>query len=61
MSTAGEGERVEAEQARFRELAGSLPGPHWLTRWDPDSGEPYGTVCDCEINEDHNGSGDPFP
>jgi hypothetical protein len=31
---------------------------HWLTRWDPNDGEPYGTVCDCEIGEDHDGNGD---
>lgn len=30
---------------------------HWLTRWDPDDGEPYGTLCHCEIGEDHDGSG----
>jgi hypothetical protein len=32
-------------------------GLHWLTRWDPDDGEPYGTVCDCEIGDDHDGAG----
>ena len=32
---------------------------HWLTRYDPDDGEPYGTVCDCEIGVDHDGNGDP--
>jgi hypothetical protein len=26
---------------------------HWLTRFDPDDGEPYGAVCDCEIGVDH--------
>ena len=35
--------------------------PHWLTQWDPDDGEPYGTVCDCDIDQDHDGNGDPFP
>lgn len=30
---------------------------HWLTRFDPDDGEPYGTVCDCEIGADHYGDG----
>ena len=34
---------------------------HWLTQWDPDDGEPYGTVCDCDIDQDHDGNGDPFP
>ena len=29
---------------------------HWLTRWDPEDGEPYGTLCDCEIRADHNGN-----
>lgn len=43
------------------EVATPLPGPHWLTRWDPDDGEPYGEVCRCEIGEDHDGAGDPFP
>jgi hypothetical protein len=26
---------------------------HWLTRFDPDDGEPYGTVCFCPIGRDH--------
>lgn len=30
---------------------------HWLTRWDPDDGEPYGTVCGCDIGADHDGAG----
>lgn len=30
---------------------------HWLTRYDPEDGEPYGTGCDCQIGEDHNGYG----
>jgi hypothetical protein len=34
---------------------------HWLTRWDPDDGEPYGEVCRCEIGKDHDGAGNPFP
>lgn len=29
---------------------------HWLTRYDPDDGEPYGELCDCAIGEDHNAS-----
>lgn len=37
-----------------------LPGPHWLTRWDPASGEPDPSVCDCEIGEDHDGEGNPM-
>lgn len=32
---------------------------HWLTRYDPDDGEPYGEVCACEIGEDHDGTGEP--
>jgi hypothetical protein len=32
---------------------------HWLTRYDPDDGEPYGTLCDCEIGDDHDGAGNP--
>ena len=33
---------------------------HWLTRYDPDDGEPYGIVCECEIGRDHNGQGEPL-
>lgn len=29
---------------------------HWLTRWDTDTGEPYGQVCQCAIGQDHDGS-----
>lgn len=32
---------------------------HWKTTYDPNDGEPIGTVCDCDINENHNGYGDP--
>lgn len=31
---------------------------HWLIRYDPDDGEPYGEVCDCEIGEDHAETGE---
>lgn len=34
------------------------PERHWLTRYDPDDGEPYGELCDCEIGEDHDGTGE---
>lgn len=30
---------------------------HWVTRFDPDDGTPYGELCDCEINADHDGLG----
>lgn len=30
---------------------------HWLTRWDPGDGEPYGTLCYCAIDADHDGDG----
>ena len=30
---------------------------HWLTRYDPDDGEPYGTVCECPVGKDHDGAG----
>ena len=30
---------------------------HWLIRYDPDDGEPYGEVCDCEIGDDHDDRG----
>ncbi|MCW2901753.1 MAG: hypothetical protein JWO67_4018 [Streptosporangiaceae bacterium] len=33
---------------------------HWLTRYDPEDGEPYGQTCDCEIGVDHDGDGDPM-
>ncbi len=34
---------------------------HWLTRYDADDGEPYGTVCDCDIGADHDANGDLLP
>jgi hypothetical protein len=30
---------------------------HWLTKYDPDDGEPYGTQCQCEIGDDHDNNG----
>ena len=33
---------------------------HWLTRYDPDDGEPYGTGCDCVLGADHDGDGNPM-
>ena len=30
----------------------------WLIRYDPDDGEPYGEVCDCEIGDDHYATGE---
>ena len=30
----------------------------WLIRYDPDDGEPYGEVCDCEIGDDHDATGE---
>ncbi len=30
---------------------------HWLTKYDPDDGEPYGITCRCAIGADHNGAG----
>lgn len=38
-----------------------MSSPHWLTRFDPDDGEPYGVVCWCEIDSPHLGNGDLFP
>lgn len=32
---------------------------HWLVRYDPDDGEPYGEGCNCELDYDHNIYGDP--
>lgn len=37
------------------------PVTHWLTRYDPDDGEPYGTLCDCDLGADHDGDGNPTP
>lgn len=34
---------------------------HWLTRFDPTDGEPYGTICDCEIDADHLADGSIYP
>jgi len=34
---------------------------HWLTRYDPVDGEPYGDVCDCDLGFDHDGDGNPSP
>ncbi len=30
---------------------------HWLTRYDPDDGEPYGEICRCAIGDDHDAAG----
>jgi hypothetical protein len=30
---------------------------HWLTTFDPDDGEPNGTLCYCETGKDHDGAG----
>jgi hypothetical protein len=30
---------------------------HWLTRYDPDDGEPYGELCYCEVGDDHDAAG----
>lgn len=30
---------------------------HWVTRFDPDDGEPFGELCTCEIDHDHDGLG----
>ena len=30
----------------------------WLIRYDPDDGEPYGEICDCEIGDDHDATGE---
>lgn len=26
---------------------------HWMSKWDPDSGDTYGELCDCGLDEDH--------
>lgn len=31
---------------------------HWLTKFDPDDGQPYGQICECEIGKHHYGNGD---
>lgn len=30
---------------------------HWLTMFDPDDGEPVGSLCNCDLDEDHDGAG----
>lgn len=40
--------------------AGEFSSTHWLTLYDEDDGEPYGTVCWCELDEDHDEHGDPM-
>lgn len=30
---------------------------HWVTRYDPDDGTPFGELCDCPLDEDHDGLG----
>lgn len=30
------------------------PRRHWLTRYDPDSGDEYGELCNCGIGDNHN-------
>ena len=32
---------------------------HWLTTYDPADGEPIGSICDCDISDDHDGAGNP--
>lgn len=29
---------------------------HWMTRYDPDDGEPYGILCGCDMGADHDGA-----
>ena len=33
---------------------------HWLTTYDPDDGDPIGSLCHCEIDDDHDGAGNPM-
>lgn len=35
-----------------------MAATHWLTKYDPQDGEPYGEVCICEIGDDHDGTGE---
>ncbi len=30
---------------------------HWKTTFDPDDGEPIGSLCYCDIDGDHDGKG----
>lgn len=46
---------VSSDAARWTPAAQAEANRHWVTRYDPDDGEPYGSVCDCEIGEDHDG------
>lgn len=34
---------------------------HWLTTYDPEDGEPAGSLCYCDIDEDHDVEGNPTP
>jgi hypothetical protein len=31
---------------------------HWLTTYDPEDGEPIGSLCWCDIDHDHDGKGE---
>lgn len=42
-------------------LPAPIPGPHWLTQYDPEDGSPIGTTCHCDIPYDHDGYGNPVP
>jgi hypothetical protein len=33
---------------------------HWKTTFDPNDGEPIGTLCHCDIDDDHDGAGEPM-
>jgi len=30
---------------------------HWVTRYDEEDGEPYGELCRCSIDADHDAAG----
>jgi hypothetical protein len=37
----------------------ATPDPHWLIRYDPEDGQPYGTTCRCELGADHDAADNP--
>ena len=48
----------EATPSPYPECEKLAMSAHWLIRYDPDDGEPYGEVCDCEIGDDHDATGE---
>lgn len=32
---------------------------HWLIRYDPVNGDPYGELCNCPLDDDHTADATP--